>query len=59
MRTKSDEWIEQIQKIIDQGYDSYLTALHIYADVGMRMVQEKQDEIDYLILLKSDGLPPN
>lgn len=56
MRTKSEDWIAQIQTLIEQGYDPYITALHIYADVVTRAVQEKQDEIDVLILLKPSNL---
>jgi hypothetical protein len=57
MRTSSEEWISKIKGLIEQGYDPYLTAMHIYADIVMQAVAEKQNEIDTLILLKRVGDP--
>jgi hypothetical protein len=57
MRINSEEWIKRIQEIIDRDYDSYTASLHIYNDVVVRAVQERQAEIDYINLCQIDELP--
>jgi hypothetical protein len=62
MRTPADTWIELIQRLIEEGrasgLDSYVLALHIYADVMVKALQEKQDEFDSLSF-SPRNLPPN
>lgn len=59
MRTPADTWVELIQRLIEEGrahgYDPYIVALHIYADIFAKALQEKQDEFDYIYTLRDDG----
>jgi hypothetical protein len=55
---KADEyWIEKIQDLLNQPHDDYIKALHIYAEVVLKAMEEVQGEYEMLIF--TSNTPPN
>lgn len=49
MSRPDEYWVEQIQAIIEQPYDPYIKALHIYAEVVLKALDEIRGEYEMLV----------